>query len=198
MVHASGARSEVGDQGVSRAPPKVRELFAAERVRARIAELGATIACDLADEVRGTGRPPLFLVIAEGARRFADSLLAAAATHGLIAESMIIRARRTERQELVAVAIEPFDERRCHGRAVILVDDIADEGRTLEALRARVTAARPASLRTAVLVSKHARRRAQIALDWVGFEVADGWIVGFGMDLDGKLRELDWIGVIED
>lgn len=178
--------------------PKVRELIAADRVRARIAELGALLARDLADDVQATGLPPLFLVIAEGARRFADALIAAAAPHGLVAEALVVRARRTEGQELVAVAIEPFDERRCHGRAVVLVDDIADEGRTLEALRARVTAARPASLRTAVLVSKHARRRAQIPLDWVGFEVADGWIVGYGMDLDGKLRELDWLGVVEE
>ena len=175
--------------------PRVREIVPAERVRARIGELAVEIATTLRGE---PSRPPLFVVIAEGARRFADALLAAAAPHGLAAETLVVRARRTDGQELKGVAIDDFDALRCAGRAVVIVDDIADEGRTLEAVRARVAASRPASLRAAVLVSKHARRRVAVPLDWVGFDVADGWLVGFGMDLDGRLRELDWLGVVEE
>lgn len=174
--------------------PRVKEIVPAARVRARIGELAAAIAAALRDE---RGPPPLFVVIAEGARRFADALLAAAAPHGLAAETLVVRARRTDGQELKGVTIDDFDAARCAGRAVVIVDDIADEGRTLEAVRARVAAARPATVRTAVLVSKHARRRVAVPLDWVGFDVADGWLVGFGMDLDGRLRELDWLGVVE-
>jgi len=173
--------------------PRVREIVPAERVRARIGELAAEIATTLRAE-----QPPLFVVIAEGARRFADALLAAAVPHGLAAETLVVRARRTDGQELKGVAIDDFDALRCAGRAVVIVDDIADEGRTLEAVRARVAESLPASVRTAVLVSKKARRRVAVPLDWVGFDVADGWLVGFGMDLDGRLRELDWLGVVEE
>jgi hypoxanthine phosphoribosyltransferase len=52
-------------------------------------------------------------------------------------------------------------------------------------------------VRNAVIVSKPARRRAAILLDHIGFEVESGWIVGYGMDLDGAYRDLDWLGVIE-
>lgn len=180
------------------AEPKLRELVPAAAVRARIAELARAMATTLAPEASATGQPPLFIVIAEGARRFADALLAAAATHGLAAETQVIRARRTAGQALVAVTIDDFDERRGSGRSVVVVDDIADEGRTLEAVLARVRAVRPRSVRTAVLVNKHARRRVPLQLDWAGFEIDDGWIVGYGMDLDGQLRELDALAVVED
>lgn len=199
-----------------RAAPRVVELIPAVRVRERIEELGRAVAQALQQEQEAAGRPagdaasgtaratadppplaPLFVVIAEGARRFAATLLDAAARDGLVAETLVVRARRTDGQQLVPVAIDGFDEARCRDREVIVLDDIADEGRTLEAVVARVTAAGARRVRVGVLVSKHARRRVHVALDWVGFDVADGWIVGYGMDLDGKLRELDWIGVVE-
>jgi hypoxanthine phosphoribosyltransferase len=56
----------------------------------------------------------------------------------------------------------------------------------------------PRSLRCAVLVDKRERRRAAIAPDYLGFVVESGWVVGFGMDLDGAYRELDFIGVLRD
>ena len=48
-----------------------------------------------------------------------------------------------------------------------------------------------------MLVSKLSRRQVTLALDHVGFEVARGWVVGYGMDLDGAYRELDFLGVLE-
>ena len=82
-------------------------------------------------------------------------------------------------------------------REVLILDDIADEGRTLEAVQKRVRAEVPASMRVGVLVSKLARRRVRLRLDYVGFEFDDGWIIGYGMDLDEAYRELDWLAVVE-
>lgn len=185
---------------------RLRELRSADEVRARIGQLGGAIAEALASDaaridgtgrVDGASRPPLFVVIAEGARRFAAALVAQLARHGLAVETLVVRARRSAGQELRTVEIEPFDAAVCGGRAVLVVDDIADEGETLAAVAARVRAAAPASLRTAVLVSKHARRKIALPLDFVGFDVDDGWVVGFGMDLDGRLRELDHLAVVD-
>jgi hypoxanthine phosphoribosyltransferase len=58
--------------------------------------------------------------------------------------------------------------------------------------------AEPRSLRCAVLVDKRERRRAAVTPDYAGFVVESGWVVGFGMDLDGAHRELDYIGVVRD
>ncbi len=173
---------------------ELRVIASAERVCARIAELAAEIAADHRSEGAGD---PLFIVIAEGACRFAEMLQQEVAACGLQTAALVVRARRTDGQVLRPVQVEDFEPARCRDRDVIVVDDIADEGRTLEAVLALVTAAASRRVRTAVLVSKHARRRVALTLDYVGFEVEDGWIVGFGMDLDGELRELDHLAVVE-
>jgi hypoxanthine phosphoribosyltransferase len=81
---------------------------------------------------------------------------------------------------------------------VLVLDDIADEGATLRAVLEIAALGEPRSLRTAVLVDKRERRRVAVPLDYVGFSVERGWVVGYGMDLDGRYRELDWIGVLVD
>lgn len=170
--------------------PSVRELVSAAAVRARVDELAAEVARDFA------GRRPLFVAIAEGARRFAGALAHGAAARGVDGEILVVRARRTAGTELRDVAVEAFDVARCAGRDALVVDDIADEGRTLAAVLARVRAAGPRSLRAAVLVNKHARRSVELPLDYVGFQLEDGWVVGFGMDLAGRFRELDHLAVV--
>jgi hypoxanthine phosphoribosyltransferase len=174
------------------AEPVLREIVPAGAVRARIVALAAEVARDF------SGKLPLFVVIAEGARRFADELKFALTSRGLAIDSLVVRARRTRGAELVEIVVDEFDATRCTGRDLLLVDDIADEGRTLTAVLARVRAVQPASVKTAVLVSKHSRRCMPIALDYVGFDVADGWVLGFGMDLEGKYRELDHLAVVDE
>ena len=93
--------------------------------------------------------------------------------------------------------IEEVDTAQFAGRHVLLVDDIADEGKTLEAVSSLVRAGNPRSLRVAVLVSKQGRRIVNLNLDYVGFHLDEGWVVGFGMDLDGRFRELDHLAVVE-
>jgi len=172
--------------------PTLRELVSADAVRARLEELVVEVAGVLA------GRRPLFIVIAEGARRFAQTIARGVAARGVECDELIVRARRTEGTKLLGhVQLDSFDAERCRGRDVLVLDDIADEGRTLAAVLDRVRAAGPASLRTAVLVSKQARRLVPLSLDHVGFHIEDGWIVGFGMDLDGRFRDLDHLAVAE-
>ena len=113
------------------------------------------------------------------------------------AEQVTVRARRSRGLELLPVELEGCAPAQFTGRDAVVVDDIADEGRTLEAVCARVREGAPRSLRTMVLVSKLSRRQVPLALDHVGFEVARGWVVGYGMDLDGAYRELDFLGVLE-
>jgi len=173
--------------------PALRELVSADAVRARLAELVGEIASVLA------GKRPLFIVIAEGARRFAERIARGVEGHGIACEQLVVRVRRTEGTQLLGeVTIDAFDAARCAGRDVLVLDDIADEGRTLAAVLERVGKARPASLKTAVLVSKHARRLVPLTLDHVGFHFEDGWIVGYGMDLDGRFRDLDYLAVVTE
>jgi hypoxanthine phosphoribosyltransferase len=81
------------------------------------------------------------------------------------------------------------------GRHVLLVDDIADTGRTLAFARERVLAHQPASLRIAVMLDKPSRREVDVPLDFVGFEIPDLFVLGYSADLAQGYRELPYIGV---
>ena len=173
-------------------PPGLRRIVSAEEVRVRIDALAAVVARDF------TATVPLFIVIAEGARRFASELQRGVNARGGFVETMVVRARRTRGTALAEVSVDPFDVSRCVDRDLLVIDDIADEGRTLAAVLASVRAVGPRTVKSAVLVSKHARRCMPIEIDYVGFEVDDGWVLGFGMDLDGQYRELDHLAVVEN
>jgi hypoxanthine phosphoribosyltransferase len=83
------------------------------------------------------------------------------------------------------------------GRHVLLVEDIVDTGLTLRHLQQLLGTRRPASLHTCALLSKPARRRVDVAVDFVGFEVPDLFLVGYGLDLDQRYRNLPYVGVID-
>lgn len=81
------------------------------------------------------------------------------------------------------------------GRHVVIVEDIIDTGWTLSYLRARLLARGPASLRTVALLSKPARRQVDVPVELIGFEISDHFVVGYGLDLAGRYRNLPYIGV---
>lgn len=81
------------------------------------------------------------------------------------------------------------------GRPVLLVDDIADTGRTLAFARDRVLARKPSWFAIAVVLDKPSRRVVDVQLDYVGFEIPDLFVLGYGADLAQKYRELPFIGV---
>lgn len=171
---------------------QVVPLFSAAEVEARIAELAARLYRDYADS-------PLSVVrIAEGATRFVDALAGELAKYGIAPELHSLRARRTRGTTLGAVQVDAFDPSVLDGREVLVVDDIVDEGATLKAVLEIVGLAETRSVRTAVLVDKRERDRDDFEPDYSGFEVERGWIVGFGMDVEGELRELDEIGMVVD
>ena len=177
-------------QGAS-PPPKLRVIFSEAEVRASIDALVGRL------ESRFAGCALLLVVIAEGARRFGRELARGLEARGSTPEVLEVRARRTSGTELREVEVESVDPGAFVGRDVVVVDDIADEGRTLEAVSKLVRRGEPRSLSIAVLVSKPAHRSVELSLDYVGFQVPDAWIVGYGMDLDGAYRDLDYLAIIE-
>jgi hypoxanthine phosphoribosyltransferase len=80
---------------------------------------------------------------------------------------------------------------------ILLLDDILDTGLTLSALRERLMAEKPATLRAAVLLDKKRPRSHDCPLDYCGFEIADEFVVGYGMDYQGRFRNLPCIGILK-
>ncbi len=83
------------------------------------------------------------------------------------------------------------------GRQVLLVDDILDSGLTLATVQQRLREqCQPASLRTAVLLHKNRPQARKVVVDYVGFEIEDEFVVGYGMDYQGYYRHLPCIGIL--
>jgi len=82
------------------------------------------------------------------------------------------------------------------GRHVLMVEDIVDTGMTLNYILNHLSAHNPASLRVCTLLDKRARRLINVPLDYVGFEVPDEFVVGYGLDYKGEYRNLPFIGIL--
>jgi hypoxanthine phosphoribosyltransferase len=82
------------------------------------------------------------------------------------------------------------------GNHVLLVDDIVDTGISTAWLLDHLTRKKPASLRLCALLDKPARRRTPVNIDYVGFEVPDRFVVGYGIDCAGRHRELPYVGYV--
>ncbi len=82
-------------------------------------------------------------------------------------------------------------------RDVLLVDDILDTGRTLRAVINKLNALQPRSLKTCVLLEKKSRRTETIPADYIGFEVPDEFVIGYGLDYAERYRNLPFIGVLK-
>jgi hypoxanthine phosphoribosyltransferase len=83
------------------------------------------------------------------------------------------------------------------GHNVLVVEDILDTGYTLEYLLRTFEARRPASLRTCVLLSKPERRKVEVPVDFLGFEIPDKWVVGYGLDFADLFRTLPYIAALK-
>jgi len=83
------------------------------------------------------------------------------------------------------------------GRHVLILDDILDTGLTVQALVERLKAFKPASLRVCVLLQKRKKREEGISADYVGFEIEDEFVVGYGLDYQEQYRNLTSIGVLK-
>ena len=82
------------------------------------------------------------------------------------------------------------------GRDVLLVDDILDTGKTLVRVKAKLRALKPRRIKTCVLLNKASRRLEHIEADYVGFEIPDFFVVGYGLDFAERYRNLPFVGVL--
>ena len=82
------------------------------------------------------------------------------------------------------------------GQDVLILDDILDTGYTLAAVRKKRETAKPRSIRVCVLLSKRKKRARDVDADYIGFEIDDEFVVGYGLDLMERYRNLPYVGVL--
>lgn len=170
-----------------------RILIDRSAIATRVAEMGAQIASDLE---LSTGADRLVVVpVMTGALVFAADLVR---TMPMRLRLELIQASSYPGQSTTSQGVTlgsgPTEE--LAGAHVLILDDIFDSGRTLAAVRGLVEAIGPASVRTAVLLRKEVERAVHIEPDYIGFDVPDEFVVGYGLDYDGWYRNLPNIAVL--
>jgi hypoxanthine phosphoribosyltransferase len=164
-------------------------LIATADIQRRIVELGKQIA---RDHPEGT---PLLVGVLNGCIFFlADLMRAIPIPHEIDFVSVTSYGRSSESSR--APRLIKDLEREIEGRDVILVEDIVDSGHTLSFLRETFLARRPRRLQIATLLDKRERRERDVPLDYVGFEVPDRFLVGYGLDFAERFRHLPYIAAI--
>lgn len=170
-----------------------RILFSREQIDTRNRALAADIAATYADEAESPG---LTLVpVLSGAMIFLADLIRQLPMKMKIALVQISTypGSRTKPRDPETVLELSGDVR---GRHVLIVDDILDSGRTLRRVQGMIAAHEPRSVRTAVLLRKPAKAPSDVSVDFVGFDVEDLFVVGYGLDYDDHYRNYPHIGVL--
>ena len=166
-------------------------LITAEQIQARIAEMGVQIERDY------PGGEGIHLVgVLKGGFMFMADLvraMSARVTLDFIAVSSYAKSTKSSGEVRLLKDLDAGLE----GRHVIIVEDIVDTGLTLTYLQDILRARAPRSLKTACLLSKPSRRRVQVAVDYVGFDIEDRFVVGYGLDYAEKYRNLSHIAVLD-
>ncbi len=164
-------------------------LFTAEQIARRVAELGEAIRRDF------RGQPLTIVAILHGSIAFVSDLCEHLGDN-LVVELLQASSYGDGTTSGGDVTISRYGQLAIAGRHVLLVDDIVDTGRTLDAVRKMVEGMSPLSVRACVLLDKPSRRVVDVAIDYRGFEVPDVFVVGYGLDLAGRYRDLPYIARI--
>ncbi|MBI1801484.1 MAG: hypoxanthine phosphoribosyltransferase [Chloroflexi bacterium] len=166
-------------------------LIGAERLQARVAELGRQIARDYA------GLDPIFVCVLKGAILFLTDLMRQVDEHIEI-DFMAISSyggRRIESTGVVRILMDLAAS--IEGRHVLIVEDIIDTGRTLTYILENLRTRHPASLKVCTLLDKPERRQMDVPLAYVGFQIPDKVVIGYGLDFDEHYRNVPYIGVLK-
>jgi hypoxanthine phosphoribosyltransferase len=164
-------------------------LLSQSKLRARVRELGAEITAHYA------GERPLFLGVMNGALFFLTDLLRHVE---LDTEISCVRLASYAGRESTGKlrGLDAMGESFA-GRRVLIVDDILDTGLTLAELVRRVRELGALEVKICVLLQKQRRRDLPVQADWIGFRIADEFVVGYGLDYEGRYRGLKHIRVLK-
>ncbi len=168
-----------------------RILFEQQAIRERVCEMGKAITEDF------QGGPISVITVLQGGILFMADLIreinlplqldsiSVASYHGGTTSTGEVTFHQTRMPEV-------------EGRDVLILDDILDTGRTLAAIRKKLEdECSPRSIKSAVLLSKRIERAVEVEADYVGFEVGNEFVVGYGLDYQGEYRNLPMIGVLK-
>ena len=166
-----------------------KELISATDIARRVRELGQALTADLA------GAEPVFVCVLKGAAFFHADLVREIHLP-LVIDFVAVSSYGASTESSGEVRLTKDLDASVGGRDVILVEDIVDSGLTLRYLRRVLENRDVSSLRVCSLLSKPARRKVDVGIDYLGFEIDDQFVVGYGLDYNQHYRNLPYLGVL--
>lgn len=169
---------------------KINVMISEEEVNKKIEELGKQISEDYA------GKEVHLICILKGSAFFTCEL-AKRITVPVSLDFMSVSSYGDGTKSSGIVKIAKDLDESLEGKEVILIEDIIDSGRTLSYLLEILAQRNPASLKLCTLLDKPDRRVKDVKVDYVGFQIPDEFVVGYGLDYAQKYRNLPFIGIVE-
>ncbi len=169
----------------------VEVLIEEQVVQRRVGELGKQLTRDL------RGRSPIFVAILRGAAIFHADLVRQVDLM-LKIDHISVKSYGNASRSSGEVQLVKDLEASIRGQDVVLVEDIVDTGLTISYLVRNLLTRQPRSLSVCALLSKPARRKVNVEIDYLGFEVPDRFIVGYGLDYSERYRNLPYVGVLPE
>ncbi len=166
-------------------------LIDSERLHRRVAELGKEIEADY------EGRDLVMVGVLKGALIFMADLMRSLTIPCEI-DLMAVSSYGSSTDSSGVVRILKDLDTSISGRDVLIVEDIIDSGLTLQYLLRNLRARDPASLEVCALLTKPERRRVDLPIRYVGFEIPNRFAIGYGLDHDQRHRNLDYVAVLEE
>ena len=165
-------------------------LFSEQQLADKVAELGARISADYA------GKDPLIVSVLKGSYVFMADLTRRISIPCNV-DFMAVSSYGAGTKTTGEVQIIKDIGSKIDGRHLIIVEDILDSGVTLSFLMKVLKARGAASIRLCALLSKPERRKVDVPVDYLGFEIPDAFVVGYGLDYAEKYRNLPYIGILK-
>jgi len=176
--------------------PDLRSILIPEgEIENRVAALADDISRVYAQ--RG-GRELYAVCVLKGAMRFFGALTPQLDFDGAFQEGIVRADRYTGGQGNSRTSVRFLERDMIDGKDILIVEDIIDEGRTLQAILDRLAEYDPNSVEVAVLFDKEARRQTDVEIGFTGFQIPDEFVVGYGLDYDEEYRNLRHLGVLKE
>lgn len=169
---------------------KLNVLYSEEEIQARILELAKQI-----DEDYKDSNEVIAICILKGAAFFAVDLVKKMKTPIIFEVMQVSSYAGTETTGTISIKKDLDCD--IEGKDVLIIEDIIDTGYTLRALREDLLSRKPNRLKIAVLADKKERRKVEVPIDYVGFEIPNKFVVGYGFDVDERGRNIPYVGYLD-
>jgi hypoxanthine phosphoribosyltransferase len=188
---------DVAEQPAELYPGDIKSvLLSSQAIQDKVRELGAQVGADYRDAIAENGQDLLLITVLKGAVFFVTDLARAIPVPTQL-EFMAVSSYGSSTSSSGVVRILKDLDRDINERDVLIVEDVVDSGLTLKWLLRNLATRRPRSLKVCTLLRKPDAIRVDLDIEYVGFDIPNEFVVGYGLDYAERYRDLPYIGTLD-